>query len=59
MRKRISYEDRKKIEQCIKSGKTKTEIAELIEVNISTVYNELRRGGNPYSADCAQMSIFK
>lgn len=55
--KRIVYQDRKKIEEMEKAGAKVTEIAEAIGVHRATIYNELRRGGTPYSADVAQRSV--
>lgn len=55
--KRIAYPDRKKIEEMERAGKKVTEIAEAIGVHRATIYNELRRGGTPYSADVAQRTV--
>lgn len=55
--KRIVYEDRKKIEEMKRAGKKVAEIAEIIGVHRATIYNELRRGGTPYSADAAQRTV--
>ena len=55
--KRIAYQDRKKIEEMERAGKKVTEIAEAIGVHQATIYNELRRGGTPYSADVAQRTV--
>lgn len=55
--KRIVYQDRKKIEEMEKAGAKVAEIAEAIGVHRATIYNELRRGGTPYSADVAQRTV--
>lgn len=55
--KRIVYQDRQKIEEMEKAGAKVTEIAEAIGVHRATIYNELRRGGTPYSADVAQRTV--
>lgn len=55
--KRIVYQDRRKIEEMEKTGAKVTEIAEAIGVHRATIYNELRRGGTPYSADVAQRTV--
>lgn len=55
--KRISYEDRKKIEELARSGTDVMTIASNIGVHYNTIRRELIRGGNPYSAETAQMGI--
>ena len=55
--KRIVYQDRQKIEEMEKTGAKVAEIAEAIGVHRATIYNELRRGGTPYSADVAQRTV--
>ena len=55
--KRIVFEDRQKIEQLYADGKTPYEIAVTIGVHPVTIDRELKRGGNPYSADVAQKSL--
>ncbi len=55
--KRIVYQDRKKIEEMERAGSKITEIAAEIGVHRATIYNELRRGGTPYSADVAQKTV--
>lgn len=55
--KRIVYQDRKKIEEMERDGRKVTEIADTIGVHRATIYNELRRGGTPYSADVAQRTV--
>ena len=42
--KNLNYEERKKIEVMYAEGKSKREIADAVEVNISTLYRELLRG---------------
>ena len=56
--KKISYEDRKKIEAMVKKGEMdETSMAAAIGVHFSTIRRELQRGGNPYSAEVAQRSL--
>lgn len=55
--KRLTYEDRKKIESLYKQGKTIDEMALLMRVHSTTMYREIERGGDPYNADVAQQSI--
>lgn len=55
--KRLTYNDRKKIEMLYKQGKTIDEMALLMGVHSTTMYRELERGGEPYNADTAQQSI--
>lgn len=42
--KHLTMTDRLKIEQALKIGKSKKEIAEIIHVHISTIYREIKRG---------------
>ncbi len=55
--KRLTYEDRKKIEKLIQAGQTVDQIALIIGVHSATMYRELARGGEPYRADVAQRAI--
>ena len=55
--KRINYTDRKKIEAMVKTGAKVIEIAEAVGVHRATIYNELKRGGEPYKAEAAQKTI--
>jgi len=55
--KRLTYEDRQKIETLYKEGKTIDEMALLMGVHSTTMYREIARGGEPYSADKAQQAI--
>ena len=55
--KRLTYEDRQKIETLYKEGKTIDEMALLMGVHSTTMYREIARGGEPYSADRAQQAI--
>lgn len=58
--KKITYEERKKIEHMVKKGVPVMEMATEIGVHMATVYRELQRGrdemGN-YKADVAQNKI--
>ena len=54
-RRYLNYIDRIEIENLIKSGiKDPMILARRLEVNKSTIYRELHRGGVPYKADTAQ-----
>ena len=55
--KRLTYEDRQKIETLYKEGKTIDEMALLMGVHSTTMYREIARGGEPYSEDKAQQTI--
>lgn len=55
--KRLKYDDRKRIEHLCAEGKTIYEISLLTGVHLSTIYRELKRGGDPYRAETAQRSI--
>lgn len=61
--KRLSYEDRKKIEAMCKAGSNAEAIADAVGVHRGTLYRELQRGGvengkrQQYSAELAQRAI--
>ncbi|MCD8366102.1 MAG: helix-turn-helix domain-containing protein [Clostridiales bacterium] len=55
--KKLRFEDRQRIEQLCADGKTVDEMALIIGVHSSTMYRELERGGDPYSAEAAQRNI--
>lgn len=56
--KRMRFDDRKMMEQMLKEGKSKEEIARAVGVSHTTIYNELRRcAGEKYSAEKAQASL--
>lgn len=55
--KRLTFDDRKKIELLNAEGKTVDEMALAIGVHSATMYRELARGGEPYRAEVAQHSI--
>lgn len=55
--KRISFEDRQRIEKLYADGATTDEMALIIGVNSATMYRELRRGGEPYLAEVAQRKV--
>ena len=57
--KRITYEDRQRIEKFYEEGKTTDEMALIIGVNSATMYRELKRGGEPYKADVAQEAVLR
>jgi IS30 family transposase len=55
--KRLTFTDRQAIEKCLLEGYSPKELAEKIGIHIATIYRELARGGNPYSAITAQKKI--
>ena len=55
--RRLNYEDRRKIEWMSAKGVRVVEIADASGAHRATIYNELKRGGNPYSADEAQKRV--
>ena len=59
--KRISYEDRKKIEKLYKYGDSHQQIADVIGVSRITIYREKKRGWDEdtksYNADTAQRCL--
>ncbi len=55
--KRLSYDDRRKIEQMKQEGERVAKIADIIGVHRATIYNELKRGGTPYRAETAQRKM--
>lgn len=55
----LNYEDRKTIEKMRYQGKKVVIIANTIGFNRTTIYRELKRGGIPYCAETAQMSMKK
>ena len=55
--KRLNYADRQRIEIMKKSGAKVTEIAQAVGVHRATIYNELKRGGEPYRAEIAQKAL--
>lgn len=55
--KRITYEDRRRIEEMASRGMDKTSIAAAIGVHFQTISRELKRGGNPYKAEKAQKNL--
>jgi len=55
--KRLMYEDRKRIEILCREGTPITIMAYKIGVDPMTIRRELKRGGDPYSAEAAQRSV--
>ena len=55
--RRLNYKDRQKIEKMIEQGERVVVIADTIGFHRATIYNELQRGGTPYRADVAQMTV--
>ena len=55
--KRLNYADRQRIESMRKAGAKVTDIAQAVGVHRATIYNELKRGGEPYRAETAQRAL--
>lgn len=55
--KRLNYADRQRIESMKKSGAKVSAIADEVGVHRATIYNELKRGGEPYRAEVAQKAL--
>ena len=55
--KRLTFKDRQTIEACLKEGYGPKELATKLGICIATVYREIARGGEPYSAITAQKRI--
>ena len=53
----ITFEDRCRIEEMVRAGMDKTSIAAAIGVHFQTMSREMKRGGDPYTAETAQKSI--
>lgn len=56
-RRRLNFEDRQQIESMMKAGVKVVKIAETVGVHRVTIYNELKRGGEPYRAEVAQRAL--
>lgn len=55
--KRLNFTDRQKIENMLKSGAKVVEVAKAVGVHRATIYNEMKRGGEPYQAEVAQRAL--
>lgn len=55
--KRLNFTDRQKIESMLKSGAKVVEVAQAVGVHRATIYNEMKRGGEPYRAEVAQRAL--
>lgn len=55
--KRLNFADRQQIESMRKAGAKVTDIAQAVGVHRATIYNELKRGGEPYQAETAQRAL--
>lgn len=55
--KKITWDDRQRIEQLTKVDMSIAMIAKDIGVSRTAIYYELARGGEPYSADYAQKNV--
>ena len=56
-KKRLNFMDRQKIESMIKSGAKVVDTAQAVGCHRATIYNELKRGGEPYQAETAQRAL--
>lgn len=55
--KKLKYADRVKIEELLKKDCSKDEIADQLHVHRATIYREIARTGEPYSAEEAQRRL--
>lgn len=55
--KRLKYADRIKIEELLNQDYSKGEIANQLHVHRATIYREIARTGEPYSAEEAQRRL--
>ena len=55
--KSITWKDRQRIELLLKVDLPVTQIAADIGVTRGAIYQEITRGGEPYSADLAQKNV--
>lgn len=55
--KKLKYADRVKIEELLKKDYSKDEIANQLHVHRATIYREIARTGEPYSAQEAQRRL--
>lgn len=55
--KKLKYADRVKIEELLKKDCSKNEIADQLHVHRATIYREIARTGEPYSAEEAQRRL--
>lgn len=56
-KKRLTYEDRKKIEELCKAGLNGHKISKVMGVHNVTIYRELSRCSGLYNADEAQRTL--
>lgn len=56
-KKRLNFTDRQRIESMRTAGVRVIEIAEAVGVHRATIYQELKRGGEPYRAEVAQRQL--
>ena len=55
--KRLTFTDRQRIEKMQQTGARVVDIAKAVGVHRATIYNELKRGGEPYKAEVAQRTV--
>ena len=54
--KRLSFEDRQRIEKMLSAGERITKIANEVGFSRNTIYEEIKRGGQPYRALHGQLN---
>ena len=55
--RRLNFTDRQTIERMHAAGGKISAIADEVGVHRATIYNELKRGGEPYRAEVAQKAL--
>lgn len=55
--RRLNFADRQTIEKMHTAGAKVAAIADEVGVHRATIYNELKRGGEPYRAEVAQKQL--
>lgn len=55
--RRLNFTDRQTIERMYAAGVKVSVIADEVGVHRATIYNELKRGGEPYRAEVAQKAL--
>ena len=55
--RRLNFTDRQTIEKMHTAGVKVSDIAIAVGVHRATIYNELKRGGEPYRAEVAQRAL--
>lgn len=55
--RQLNFMDRQTIEKMYATGVKVLAIADKVGVHRTTIYNELKRGGEPYRAEAAQKAL--